>query len=515
MDVLPLGLTGDGALRAAVAADREVTRLEGVRMDHLAEYLGEAARDWQPRPWSSPGDERAARLGGAGTPEIPEFAVCEVAAALGLSQTAATILCADVIDLARRLPRLAGAVRAGVLPFARARVVARRTRELTPAEAEQVEHRLCRTRSTGRGPVPIVALVPMSRLRSLVDQAAVAAQGPERSDQAAARTAASLYVDVVHEVGGATDLAARLATPDAARLDRRLDEVAGWLADAGDTRPRPVLRAVALGLLADPGLLAMLADPGTSADDAEPTHPPPDDQLPGDHGAAVRTVAGIGGLPADLLARFASLTSTVLYVHLDRSTDTWCEERGGVLTAAQARAIVGHSRVTVRPVLDLAEELTYTGYVAPPRLREQLALHNAGYCAFPSCHRRARAGDVDHRVPAARGGTTTSPNTHRLCRKHHRAKDKGRWRVVQPAPGLWLWTSPAGAVYLVTSGVTTPLNGVLKPPATASAPAEHRARARDGTARGPASSPAWDPWDDWDPLTEPEHDVSYGLVDTS
>lgn len=144
MDVLPLGLTGDGALRAAVAADREVTRLEGVRLTHLAEYLGEAAAEWQPPAWQGPGAEQPIRLGGAGTPEIPEFAVCEVAAALGLSQPAATGLCADVLDLTYRLRGIATSVRAGVLSFARARVIARRTRDLTPEQAEVVEARLSR-----------------------------------------------------------------------------------------------------------------------------------------------------------------------------------------------------------------------------------------------------------------------------------------------------------------------------------------------------------------------------------
>ncbi|WP_420111461.1 hypothetical protein, partial [Pseudactinotalea sp.] len=75
MDALPLGLVGDGALRAAVAADREVTRMEGVRLDHLAQYLGEVSEEWE-APTPGPGVEQAVRLGGPGTPAVPEFAVC-------------------------------------------------------------------------------------------------------------------------------------------------------------------------------------------------------------------------------------------------------------------------------------------------------------------------------------------------------------------------------------------------------------------------------------------------------
>ena len=177
----------------------------------------------------------------------------------------------------------------------------------------------------------------------------------------------------------------------------------------------------------------------------------------------------------------------------------------GVLTREQARQIVGHSDVTIRPVLDLAEPLTYTGDEAPAKLREQLALMNAGDCTFPHCHRRARTSDVDHQKTYGSGGATSSPNTHRLCRKHHRAKDKGRWHVVSPAPGLWIWTSPAGAVWLVANGTTTPLNGILS---------RHRVdadRDRDRDVHGGGAPPCLD---GGHPITSAEFDVTYGFIDT-
>ncbi len=586
--------------------------MEGVRLDHLVQYLGEVAADGEPPLWQGRGAERAIRLGGAGTPEVPEFAVVEVATTLGLTQPAATVLCADVLDLAYRLPRLASAVRAGVLGFSRARVIARRTRELSREQAALVQERLCQPRDTSLGPAPVVAVVAMSRLRTVVDQAVITVRGPESQAEAQARVAASLFVQVSAGEPGAADVAARLEVTDAVRLDRRLDQIAGWLTQVGDSRPKAILRAVALGLLADPALLRALEDlrkqhrdtamsptatsepndVGESSDvgtdhatassqtgaaepptapraggppvaeppvtepavteppDAEPlvaepsTRQPRDTESPphdrrrgstsldesqarlsqeGEHappeavgrdeaprwrpesaaqeepipaqepvvsgalpppaaadplwgvGAGVggkpadgtddvtvapNPVAGVAGCPPGLLEKFAGLTSTVLYLHLDQASGTWCEERGGVLTPGQARAVVGHAKVSVRPVLDLAEPPSYTGYVAPPRLKEQLALLNAGYCPFPYCHRRARAGDVDHQVPYRQGGPTATPNTHLPCRKHHRAKDKAGWKVTTPTPGVWIWTSPAGAIYLVTNGTTTQLNGI-------------------------------------------------------
>src|SRR5699024_10469912 len=98
----------------------------------------------------------------------------------------------------------------------------------------------------------------------------------------------------------------------------------------------------------------------------------------------------------------------------------------------------GHSTVTVKPVIDLAENLAYTGYVAPPRLREQLLLMNAGRCTFPHCDRSAAGGDFDHLInydsnaPPGAPGSTCSRNGELLCRFHHRAKTHGRWIVESP-----------------------------------------------------------------------------------
>ncbi len=658
--------------------------MEGVRLDHLAQYLGETSAEWEaPKP--SPGVERAVRLGGPGTPVVPEFAVVEIAAALGLTQPAASMLCADVLDLAYRLRRIAGSVRCGQLTFERARLIARRTRNLPVEQIALVEEKLCTLRNTGNGPVPMAALVPRSRLKSVTDQAVLTVRGPESAAEAEQRVAESLWVRVSPAEPGAADVTGRLAAADAMRLEQRLDQVAGWLRQVGDTRPKPILRAVALGLLADPGLLRALdvlrrqraaesegaakdlngvdatggaggridgargegagacgegadrergeggiaergdagtrgrardacpsgipdrpdglgvgsdpvplqglatasqppvdtggADPplqpsrsphhehdaGTDPPpvvverplaDAVGVDPPPDecptgldppdntataavtplwDEPASDDEACVAdpvvapgepviVPAGIAGCPPGVLEKFASISSTVLYLHLDRTSDTWSEERGGVLTAQQAKALVGHSKVSVRPVLDLAEPLSYTGYVAPPRLKEQLALLNAGYCPFPYCHRRARAGDVDHQIPAVSGGPTATRNTHRPCRKHHRAKDNGGWRVVCPVVGVWVWTSPAGAVYLVTNGTTTQLNGITRytnetgqtPHASQAQPSEqHHQAAQEATPNTPLQSrsdvpttvkeawtPPWDPWQDPDPLTQ-------------
>ena len=71
----------------------------------------------------------------------------------------------------------------------------------------------------------------------------------------------------------------------------------------------------------------------------------------------------------------------------------------------------------------------------------------------------ARVCDYDHILNHREGGATDSRNGHRLCRYHHRAKTFTDWHVTSPAPGVWVWTSPDGRVYLVTGGTTTRLSG--------------------------------------------------------
>ena len=52
---------------------------------------------------------------------------------------------------------------------------------------------------------------------------------------------------------GTSVVAGTVSTADGARLTQRLTQVAGWVAEMGDTRTKHVLRSVALGMLADPG----------------------------------------------------------------------------------------------------------------------------------------------------------------------------------------------------------------------------------------------------------------------
>jgi hypothetical protein len=71
-------------------------------------------------------------------------------------------------------------------------------------------------------------------------------------------------------------------------------------------------------------------------------------------------------------------------------------------------------------------------------------------CCGPGCTRSARHSDLDHTRDHARGGETVEANIGPACKRHHPDKDR-HWSLAQPQPGLFLWISPLGRIY-VTKG---------------------------------------------------------------
>ena len=68
-------------------------------------------------------------------------------------------------------------------------------------------------------------------------------------------------------------------------------------------------------------------------------------------------------------------------------------------------------------------------------------------CVYPGCRATAHSADLDHTVDHDHGGPTTTGNSGPLCRHDHRLKHAGRWRLNQPTPGHFTWTSPLGRTY--------------------------------------------------------------------
>jgi len=159
------------------------------------------------------------------------------------------------------------------------------------------------------------------------------------------------------------------------------------------------------------------------------------------------------------------LQHATLYVHLNQDCFTGSEdgvvrvEGIGPVTVAQAIDFLGHTHVTVKPVLDLADTPVSDAYEAPSQLWEKMFLRNPAE-VFPWGTHLGRRKDVDHPkpyVPPDEGGSpgqTHSGNFAFLGRRHHRIKTHGNWSTWQPREGIHLWCSPHGAIYLVDTNGT-------------------------------------------------------------
>ncbi|MFP5346559.1 MAG: HNH endonuclease, partial [Actinomycetes bacterium] len=53
-------------------------------------------------------------------------------------------------------------------------------------------------------------------------------------------------------------------------------------------------------------------------------------------------------------------------------------------------------------------------------------------------------------------GTTAAANLGSVCERLHNEKTHGGWRLVQPSPGSFVWTSPTGLTYQRTASPVVP-----------------------------------------------------------
>jgi hypothetical protein len=70
-------------------------------------------------------------------------------------------------------------------------------------------------------------------------------------------------------------------------------------------------------------------------------------------------------------------------------------------------------------------------------------------CVGVGCRAPARGADADHTRDHARGGPSLPGNLGHLCKHDHLVKHEGGWRLDQPEPGLFRWTSRLGQRYTV------------------------------------------------------------------
>ena len=455
------------------AAERDKLRLGLVWCAAHPATVDTGVASWGPGGVAGVGEES---LGGEGTPAVAGLVVEPFAAALGVSTQAGMQVLADGLDLVYRLPGLWARVESLEVPAWRARRVAQLTRRLSRTAAGYVDQRLAG---------PACRLGPAAVDRAVAE--AVARFHPEMLAERERRGRQGWDVRVDHETdlagfAGTSYLSASGDTMDLSRFYERVCRIAAELGRAGDTDPLGARKAKALGILAGQPLPDEPGEPDTADPDAaDPGEPDPDaaDPEPGEPGPGHRDDAGAAGAAGEPSVPAGDPSARVpwerprparvgLYLHLSLADLLGLAEAEGVLvgsverlgpaTEEAIRRWVGHSRVHITPVLDLARATGLDQYQPPEWMREQVIVRD-GHCVFPWCARDARCCDLDHIDPYRPNGPpgqTRPGNLAPLCRRHHRGKTHRRWTYRRAHDGSYLWTSPHGHQYLVhpTDGTT-------------------------------------------------------------
>jgi hypothetical protein len=123
----------------------------------------------------------------------------------------------------------------------------------------------------------------------------------------------------------------------------------------------------------------------------------------------------------------------------------------GAIPASLARSLASDSQwrrfitdPTTGALLDFGRE-SYE----PPQPLVDFLLARDRTCRFPGCRAPAYRSDLDHAQSWESGGGTSAQNLGALCRRHHRLKTHGGWKLESGNDGSCIWTSPHGKRYPV------------------------------------------------------------------
>lgn len=221
----------------------------------------------------------------------------------------------------------------------------------------------------------------------------------------------------------------------------------------------------------DHNLPGTVPRPGTSP--PRGGHPLPGTALPSDGhtpvgagpapaaGPATDTSLATGTVPTPRRRLRERTSRTVINVTVPLSTLLGVNDEPGELagygpiSADVARKLAAEGtwrRIVTDPFSDAVLDVGRTRYRPPADLAAHVRERDR-VCARPGCSSPATSCELDHTIEYCRSdGTTAHTNLGPLCKRDHQIKTDGGFTVVQPVPGVFVWRTPAGQVYVVRPG---------------------------------------------------------------
>ncbi|MFB4295673.1 DUF222 domain-containing protein [Actinomadura sp. NTSP31] len=393
-------LTDGELLEVAAAARRQTSWAQARELAAIAELAGrraDGASEDDPRVLSA-----------------HESVTDEVAAALAVTGNAAAALVHLAERLADGLPGTRQALEAGRIDLAKARVICDVTESLSGDVAGRLEA-VALEKASGQ---------TSGQLRRRITRMA-RRLAPEAVEERKRDAVRGRRLEVWENPSGTANLALCDLPPEEVHaIYNKLSAAARGLKADGDARSLGVLRV---------DLAKRLLGGAEFSDSvrvllAEAVEEPPESQ-------AAEDVA-VPALAAMVERRLAEVRAHVSLEALPAAVRQAAQRIHDDLAERRDAVCRGDGEEHGRP-----------GYRPSAALRREIETRHAT-CAFPSCNRSSRRCDLDHTIPW-RPGSTCRCNLAPLCRRHHRLKQSPGWTLHQIWPGLLVWTTPAGAWYIV------------------------------------------------------------------